>query len=219
MANKVLSIKMDEKDLDKLRRYYDILVNLGFISNETLKMNGFLKHLLLDNLAYDFSTMLDMYSELGMEPQYINPQVIDKDEFIKISNIYSLDENAFQLYKDCYKEIFSNSINKLEECTEELMKITGLDMIVEGGHFHKIMTIPDEDMDSCQKFWGNKAFEQDKIYKEDSNKNAVERDVEMIMQSNLPEEAKLRLVEQIRQYDRDKKNNLLLLEGKGYQQG
>ena len=57
------------------------------------------------------------------------------------------------------------------------------------------MTIPDEDMDRCQKFWGGKAFEQDKIYKEDSNKNAVERDVEMIMQSNLPEEAKLRLVE------------------------
>ena len=36
MANKVLSIKMDEKDIEKLKKYYAALTGAGFLSSETM---------------------------------------------------------------------------------------------------------------------------------------------------------------------------------------
>ena len=44
MANKVLSIKMDEKDIEKLKKYYAALTGAGFLSSETMSLNAFYKH-------------------------------------------------------------------------------------------------------------------------------------------------------------------------------
>lgn len=216
MANKVLSIKIDEKDLENLKKYHEILIDLGFISNETLKMNGFLKHLLLDNLAYDFSTMLNMYSEYAMDPQCADPEVVDGDGIVRISNSYGFDEKTFKEYKNCFKERLAKALDNMKQCTNELIKITGLDLMVDGGAFHEIKILPDREIDNCGKFWLTKAFEQKECYKRQRKTKGVEQDITMIMQSNIPEDAKQRLVEQIRKYDKDKENNFALLEGKGY---
>ena len=63
MANKVLSIKMDEKDIEKLKTYYELLVRTGFLSRETTSLNALYKHLLLDNLPDDMFHAFSIYSE------------------------------------------------------------------------------------------------------------------------------------------------------------
>lgn len=40
MANKGISIKLDEKDIERLRNYHEVLKHLGIISDKTLKVFG-----------------------------------------------------------------------------------------------------------------------------------------------------------------------------------
>ena len=50
MANKVLTIKMDEKDIERIKKCYKAFVDAGFLSTQTMSLNAFYKHLLLDYL-------------------------------------------------------------------------------------------------------------------------------------------------------------------------
>ena len=86
MANKVLSIKMDEKDIERLRKYYEVLVSSGFLSGKTMSLNAFYKHLLLDYLEDDVSRAFATYSAYGITPRCINPESMDDNENFKLNN-------------------------------------------------------------------------------------------------------------------------------------
>lgn len=215
MANKVLTIKMDENDIERIRQYYETLVDLGIISTEKIKFNGLLKHLLLDNLEYDMITMLNVYSECAMEPKFMNPSAIDGKNGFKLCNIYNFDDEAFDAYKECCKSELSKGIEKLEKSAQALMKITGAALIVEGGDFFGIDIVSDEN-DRCKKFWINRVCERMKYLEDEEKNNSIEQDIGLINQSDLSEEVKTKIIEQINQYDKDKKNNFNILNGAGH---
>ena len=80
MANKVLSIKIDEKDIERLRMYYDALIRAGFLSSKTMSLNAFYKHLLLDYLEDDVCKAFAIYSNYGISPRCINPEEMNDNK-------------------------------------------------------------------------------------------------------------------------------------------
>lgn len=212
MANKVLSIKMDENDVDKLRQYYETLVALGVINKDKLKFNGFLKHLLLDNLTTDFKSMMSVYSELGLEPSCGNPKLMDGKYGFNMRNVYNFDEDTFDSYLKCWKEKMEKGVEALEERTKIIEGITGLAMIVQGGMNYTI-DILDEGDNSCYSFWRKKAIEQLEDDKKNQNVEHIEYDIKAVEDSSISEEMKIRIIEQINQYDKDKRNNYELTKG------
>ena len=111
MANKVLSIKMDEKDIERLRKYYEVLVSSGFLSGKTMSLNAFYKHLLLDYLEDDVSRAFATYSAYGITPRCINPESMDDNENFKLNNAFPFIHQTI-FYKDVslYNVIQSLSI-------------------------------------------------------------------------------------------------------------
>ncbi len=212
MANKVLSIKMDENDVDKLRQYYETLVALGVINKDKLKFNGFLKHLLLDNLATDFKSMMSVYSELGLEPSCGDPKLMDGKYGFNMRNVYNFDEDTFDSYLKCWKEKMEKGVEALEERTKIIAGITGLAMIVQGGMNYTI-DIVDEGKNQCQNFWRKKALEQVEEDKRNQNVDDIQHDIKAVEDSDISEEIKARIIEQINQYDKDKRNNYELTKG------
>ena len=80
MANKVISIKMDESDIERIRKYHEILIRLGIVSEKTLSMNALYKHLLLDYIAEDIRCMLSACNSCGLTPIYVNPEALERKE-------------------------------------------------------------------------------------------------------------------------------------------
>ena len=91
MANKVLSIKMDENDIERLKKCYKALVEAGFLSSETITLNAFYKHLLLDYLEYDIYNAFSIYSDYGISPKCINPNEFNDNSNVTLTNISNLD--------------------------------------------------------------------------------------------------------------------------------
>ena len=99
MANKVLSIKMDEKDIEKIKKYYAALTEAGFLSSETMSLNAFYKHLLLDYLEDDVNRAFATFSNYGISPRCINPEQLNDNESFTLTNTYNLDTEMFEIYK------------------------------------------------------------------------------------------------------------------------
>ena len=95
MANKVLSIKMDEKDIEKLKKYYASLTRSSFLSFETMSLNDFYKYLLLDYLEDDVYRAFATYLNYGISARCINPKQLNDNESFTVTNTYNLDTEMF----------------------------------------------------------------------------------------------------------------------------
>ncbi len=216
MANKVLSIKMDEKDIERLKKYYEALSEAGFISSKSLSLNGLYKHLLLDYLDEDINTAFERYFECGISPKCINPEHLNGEDTISLANTYNLSEITFELYKKCVKEALSKSVVRMQKNAELFSEVVDSTIIIEKGIFYKMMCFPrDEGKNENVSFWADKAFEIMELQENEFKANAVQGDIEMISQSSLPDELKQRLISEIEQYDKNRKTNYNITHGLG----
>lgn len=218
MANKVLSIKMDEKDIERLKKYYAALTRAGFLSSETMSLNAFYKHLLLDYLEDDLHRAFATYSNYGISPICINPQKMnDNDhESFSLANTYNLDDEMFEVYKKCVKEALSSSVETMKENAGMFNEVVKSDVIVTEGWMMKMECISQDDVNGKEvSFWEDKAFEtmsfQDKEYRE----NGIDGDIVMIEKSSVPAELKQKLINEIREYERKRKQNYSIVQGRG----
>lgn len=182
------------------------------INKEKLKLNGFLKHLLLDNLAADVASMMSVYSDFGIDPACINPYFFDEEHGREIKNIYNFDEDTFPKYKECLKEEIKKGAELLEEQAKCLSDITDVNMTINKGINHTIDII-EEGEDRCKKFWTSKAMEELKKREQENETDSIRYDIEMVQNSNIEEPIKDKIIEQIKKYDADRRNNYEILKG------
>lgn len=215
MANKVLSIKMDEKDIERLRLYYELLVRTGFLSQKTTSLNAFYKHLLLDYLEDDINKAFTTYSGYGMSPAFINPDTMEENKSYMLANTYNLDSEMFEIYKKCLKELFSERVDMLKEDAKQFNKVVKSQIVVMDGWWYEMECFPCEDEnEEFASFWGRKAFEMMGIQDEDYQKNEFNETIEMIEKSSVSEELKQKLIAEIEKYEKQRKQNYNLLQGR-----
>ena len=216
MANKVLSIKMDEKDIERLKKYYEALTKEGFLSSKTMSLNAFYKHLLLDYLEDDIRRAFAIFSNYGISPKCINPEELNNRESITVTNIYNLNTEMFEIYKKCAKEALHRRVEMMKENAELFNEVVKSEVIVTEGWLCEMECISWFDMDEKGvSFWEDKAFEildlQEKGYKE----QGIAGDIAMIEKTSIPEELKQKLISEIIEYENQRKQNYMITQGKG----
>lgn len=216
MANKVLSIKMDEKDIERIRKYYELLIEAGFLSSKTMSLNAFYKHLLLDYLEDDVCKAFAIYSEYGITPSCINPKTLDDTDSFKLSNTHSLSPEMFEIYKKCAKESLSRSVDSLNQKAELFNKIFKADFIVNEGWKYEIECYAMDEMNEKEiTFWEDKAFEYIDLQEKDFRENEITGEIKMIEKSSIPEEQKQKLINEIEEYEKKRKQNYNIAQGRG----
>lgn len=216
MANKVLSIKMDEKDIEKLKKYYAALVGAGFLSSETMSLNAFYKHILLDYLEDDIHRAFATYSNYGISPRCINPEQLNDNESFTLNNTYNLDAEMFEIYKKCVKEALSRSIDVMKENAGLFNEVVKSDVIVAEGWLYEMECIPWEDMNEKEvSFWEDKAFESLDLQEKEYRENGIDGDIVMVEKSSIPAELKQKLISKIMEYEKKRKQNYSIMQGKG----
>lgn len=213
MANKVLSIKMDENDIERLKKYYEALTKAGFLSSKTVSLNAFYKHLLLDYLEEDTSQAFNAYSHYGVLPRYINPEEINNNKNFTLSNTYNLKPELFELYTKCVKEVLHKRVDIMKEATKLFDEVVKADITVTGGCLYEMQynawTDIDENGDS---FWENRAMEIQEL--QEGFEENEDEEIEMIAKSSLLSQEKQALVDAIKEYVRKKKQNYNIMHGR-----
>lgn len=216
MANKVLSIKMDEKDIEKLKKYYAALVEVGFLSSETMSLNAFYKHLLLDYLEDDVHRAFATYSNYGISPRCINPEQMNDNESFTLTNTYNLDAEMFAIYKKCVKEALSRSVDVMKENAGLFNEVVKSDVIVTEGLLCEMECISWEDMNEKEvSFWEDKALEALELQEKEYRENGIDGDIAMIEKSSIPVELKQKLINAIMEYEKKRKQNYSITQGRG----
>lgn len=216
MANKVLSIKMDEKDIERLRKYYEVLVKTGFLPSKTMSLNAFYKHLLLDYLEDDVCSAFATYSNYGILPKCMNPENMDDNESFKLNNTYNLNAETFEIYKKCVKEALGRSIDEMKENAEIFNEVVQADICVRDGWMYEWECIPRMDMDEkSPSFWEGKAFETIDLQAQDYRENEMSGEIAMIERSSIPEELKQKLINEINEYEEKRRQNHSIRRGYG----
>ena len=215
VANKVLSIKMDEKDIEKLKKYYETLIKMELLSPQKISLNAFYKHLLLDYLKEDARKALETYENYGMLPRYINPDVLDKDERFRLANTYNLNNEMYATYESCVKEAISTGITRMEENIKSLKEIANVNVDMGKGDMYEIEYISDMEIDEEKaSFWDKRVFEmidlEEKYYKE----NKIDDEIKMIKNSSISDESKEKLINEIKEHEKNEKRNYSLLQGR-----
>ncbi len=215
MANKVLSIKMDEKDIEKLRKYYDALITAGFLSSKTMSLNAFYKHLLLDYLEDDVTRAFEVFSDYAISPRCINPIKLDENESLMIMNTYNFDPDMFKAYKMCVKETINKSVAKMKENAEMFNEVVKSHIVVTNGWMYEMECISYMEMsENNESFWQNKAFETIDLQEKNSMEKQMDEEILMIEESSISEELKQKLIDQIKEYDNKRKHNYNIMHGK-----
>ena len=215
MANKVLSIKMDEKDIERLKKYYEALVKAGFLSKKTTSLNAFYKHLLLDYLEDDISRAFVSYSEFGASPKYINPDMMDENSNFHLTNTYELNEEMFEIYKKCVKELLGKGMEEMNESAALLNEVVQSEIIVNEGLISVLECISWQDEDEkADSFWGEKAFETMDSRDKDFVEREVKADIDMIKKSGIEEELKQKLIDEITTNYQRRKQNYSMVQGR-----
>lgn len=214
MANKVLSIKMDEKDIERIKKYYDSLIKAGFISSNSMSLNAFYKHLLLDYLEEDFIRAFDTYSYHGITPKIINPDSLDRDKKLVITNTYNLDAELFDVYKRCVKEALNRRIVEMKENAVAFNEVLDTDVVVESGHTYQLEYIMNID-GGVDSFWNDKAFETIDILEKEYRENGIYGDIVIVENSSVADELKQKLINEIKVYERKRKQNFRISHGNG----
>lgn len=217
MANKVLSIKMDEKDIEKIKKYYAALIEAGFLSSETMSLNAFYKHLLLDYLEDDVNRAFATYSNYGISPRCINPEQLNDNESFTLTNTYNLDTEMFEIYKKCVKEALSRSVDRMKENAGMFNEVVKSDIIVTEGWLYEMECIPWEDMNEKEvSFWEDKAFGSLDLQEKEYRENGVDGDIAMVEKSSIPAELKQKLISKIVEYEKKRKKNYSIMQGRGF---
>lgn len=215
MANKVLSIKMDEKDIERLKKYYEALIRTGFLQSKTMSLNAFYKHLLLDYLEDDVYRAFETYSNYGLSPRFINPKKMDDDKSFTLNNTYNLDAEMFEVYKKCVKETLNKKVDEVKESAEFFNELVKADIIVTEGSIYKLECFPLSDLDErIPSFWEEKAFETMELCEKDYRENEIEEEVEMIEKSSISAEVKQKLINEILEYDKKRRQNYSITQGR-----
>lgn len=205
MANKVISIKMDEADIERIKRYHALLIELGFVSKENLTLNAFLKHMLIDNLSLDFKKMCDAYSEYGDMPGCLNPESVGESKAVNLSNIYGFDEEEYQAYQKCFIDALYKAMKRGKQDAEEMQKLLGIGIEWTGGIMKTLEVFGEED--SLSAFWSNKVDERRELIERDSEKSEREYMRPVIEEADLSESMKNRITNKI---DNWRKNDRML---------
>ena len=201
MANKVLTIKMDEKDIEKLKSYHAALAKAGVISTEDYKFNALCKHLLLDYLDEDAKSAVEAYNTTGL---CFGKEAFDSGTAV-FANTYDLSENSFSILKKCYMEKVERRDKEVIDALEDLERISGVEMIHMSGVINQVLIPPDDENDIFPSYWTEKILEKTEKMDEDFSRKVKETFIEMITQSALPEKEKESLIKEIHEkYDQRK---------------
>ena len=216
MANKVLSIKMDEKDIERLKKYYAALTRAGFLSSEKISLNAFYKHLLLDYLEDDVRRAFATYSNYGISPRCINPEQLNDNESFTLANTYNFDAKMFEIYKRCVKEALSRSVDIMKENAGLFNEVVKSDVIVTEGWLYEMECISWDDMNEKEvSFWEDKALETLDLQEKEYRENGIDGDIAMIEKSSIPEELKQKIINEIIEYEKKRKQNYSITQGRG----
>lgn len=216
MANKVLSIKMDEKDIEKIKKYYKALVDTGFLSAETMSLNAFYKHLLLDYLDDDLNRAFTIFENCGISPRCLNPEKLDDGEDWTLINTYNLSDEMFEIYKKCVKESLARSIDEMKENAKIFNEVVESDVIVKEKWLYEMECVSWMEVDEKKaSFWECKAFETMEFQENDYRTNEIDGEIEMIEKSSISEELKQKLINEIREYEKKRKQNYSIIQGRG----
>ena len=216
MASKVLSIKLDEKEIERLKCYHEVLKRLGIISDKTLSMNGLYKHLLLDYLEEDIRRVVSSCASCGLLPRYFSPDVIENNN-ISFVNTYGLDDEKFSLYMECVKESMSNLMNEMEKDIDVLNTVARKEIVFFEGGSCSIIPLPLEEersYDIWESFWVDKAIEERENYDKDVQKNGVLYDYKMINNASISEKEKKELIAAIDDYEKSRVKNIHFINGR-----
>lgn len=214
MANKVLSIKMDENDIEKLKKYYKALVDTGYLSAETMSLNAFYKHLLLDYLDDDLNRAFATFADYGVASQWLNPDKLDIEEEGTIANTYNLSKEMFENYKKCAKEALCRSIDEMKENVKILNEIVDSNVIIKNGFLCEMECVSLMDIDEKKEtFWERKALEM--VEYQENKYRELDGEIEMIENSSISDELKQQLINEIREYEKKRKQNYSILQGRG----
>lgn len=218
MANRVISIKIDDKDIDKIKKYYETLINAGYLSSKTVSLNAFYKHLLLDYLEDDLAAAFSTYSEYGVTPRCIDPDSLDSNDGFRLSNTYNLTPQAFETYKKCIQEQLRGNLERMHSNAAQFNEILKGDIIVDNGIFNELRYFPYmENTENIISFWQNKAFEtMDELNSENSrltNRSDVAEEIAMINGSSVSEDEKEKLISEILSYTEKLQHNRAIIQG------
>ena len=215
MANKVLSIKMDEKDIKRLKKYYETLINMGFLTSSKTSLNAFYKHLLLDYLEEDLSKAFAIYSNYGIAPRFIDPEKLNVDNRFSLTNTYNLDAEMFENYEKCVKESISKKIDDMKESVEILKEVTNADVIIINNWMYEMEYLPKDEMnEENSAFWENRAVEIIDLQEKHLQENNINGEIEMIKKSSIPEGLKQKLINEMNEYEKKRKQNYRLMQGR-----
>lgn len=216
MANKVLSIKMDEKDIERIKKCYKALVDAGFLSVQTMSLNAFYKHLLLDYLEVDISNAFDTFSEYGISPRCVNPNEIDDNGSISLTNTYNFDDKIFELYKKCVKESLTRQVDMMKENAKVFDELVEAEVVIRGGFMNEMKYEFYRDIDGQESsFWNKKALEIMELIEKAYRDNGIDDDIEMIQNSSITEDEKKELINHIKEYEKKRKQNFCIRQGRG----
>lgn len=195
MANKVISIKMEEADIEKLRKYFEFLQMTGFTKKENLTFNGFLKHLLNDNLQDDFLKMSAIYKEMCMGFRFYNANDLN------LMNSYDLDGDTFKLYEKAMKASMFDSEKKHCEKATEFFDFMGINYVdIPGGVYSELIPVQEEQKspNEIESFWEAKAWETRDSY--GHMEDEFISDLQCIRESDLTEEEKEQVISSMKNF-------------------
>lgn len=218
MANKVLSIKMDEKDIERLKKYYEVLVKAGYLSSKTISLNAFYKHLLLDYLEEDVKMAFAAYSEYALSPKCIDPERLNSEGGVMLSNTYNLSPEAFEIYKKCVQELLRRNIDEMNQNANQFNEVLKTDIFIDKGIFCELRCFPYMDTDErVPSFWEDKVYEKMDLIEAGESKQSkiaeIDEEIAMVRSSSVSEDAKEQLINEILAYKEKLQQNYTIIRG------
>lgn len=216
MANKVLTIKMDEKDIERIKKCYKAFVDAGFFSAQTMSLNAFYKHLLLDYLEEDISNAFDVFSNYGIQPMCLNPNELGKNKMVSLENIYNFNDESYDIYINCVKEALVRRIDNMKDNAKVFNELIKEEIVITDGCMqHMEYMIIDDENDKENSFWSNKAFETMDLLDKNYQDKGIDGDIEIIQNSSISEDEKQKLINHIMEYEKKRKQNFCISQGRG----
>lgn len=211
MANKVLSIKMDEKDIERIKKYYETLDKSGYLSSKTVSLNAFYKHLLLDYLEADLCEAFATYEEYDMTPKCINP------DDIELINTYNLSSDTFESYTKCIKEMLSADLREMNENAACFSKLLETNVFTKKGFVHELNCESwKNSSDRKNSFWGNRVMDKLELLKEHECKvneiDDIDEAIVIVEKSSVSEESKKQVINELLEHKKKLQQNRNIIQ-------
>lgn len=173
---------MEELDIEKLKKYFSFLQQTGFTTKDNLTFNGFLKHLLLDNLQSEFLRMTEIYHEMCMGFRFYNLRGMN------LMNSYNLEEETFKLYERAIISHMTSIENDQRAKAADFFNFINIDYVDSPGSLYsEFIPIP-ESITEKECFWETKAWEiRENLH---SDEDEFQNDLRLIKESDLSDDEK-----------------------------